>query len=406
MPNSDATLLAYQPIYDAALKTVGGELLYRSDEGVSALEVGESVATSAVLFNLCTGINKQFEGFEHPIYINVSSELLLSKEFLPLDPARVVIELVERIQPTAEIVDAVKRWHEQGFSFAFDDFEFSDAWEPLLKYCDIIKVDISQTSLSEVRTLKSKLSRWNIKWLAERVETQVEFELYKALGFDYFQGYFFCRPINISGHKMTPSVANLASLMNEIFDPEVDIQILGEKLSAEPGLSIKLLKVANSGFYRSSKPIETMQQALMRLGLDQVRKWVLLIGILDQTSPAATQLILTRAHTVTELTRRYFADRIDPDRAFLAALLSGSEILLNVEKETFIQSLEISNDIREASMYLKGTMGSVIEMVMQLENAQQKQSRGQEHRKPVGKKVIAAYQEQAVLVQRMLDSLC
>lgn len=409
-----STLLAYQPIFDRDLNVVGGELLYRSDDGISALEIGEMSATSNVIYNLFTGISEQFDGFNHPLFINVSADFLASDTFLPIEPSRVIVELVERITPDDAVVENVKRWAKQGFRFAFDDFEYSYAWEPLLKYCDIIKVDISQVTVAQARELKAKINRPGMIWLAERVETQVDFQMYKALGFDYFQGYFFARPINLNGVKIPPSATNLARIINELYDPEVDVTRLTTSLKNEPGLSVKLLKVANSAFYRTSKPLENLQQALMRLGIEQVRKWVMLISALEMSNCAAAQLVLTRASTCAEVARRFMETSIDPDKAFLAGLLSGSDILLNVDKQTFVSSLDLSNEIKDAAIRQRGAMGALIRMVEQVETAQyQWQSNTQDNLTqpvtpklgPTGLKIIGIYREQAIENQKFVSSM-
>ncbi len=135
-------LLAAQPIYNREDQVHAVELLYRNDASQSALEVGENLATSELLFNLCSAVTDEFEYFHVPAFINVSASFLQSGAFLPIDPDRVVIELVERIEPSPAFITAVQAWHERGFRFALDDFEFTEAWNPLLPLVDVIKVDI------------------------------------------------------------------------------------------------------------------------------------------------------------------------------------------------------------------------------------------------------------------------
>jgi len=122
-----SALLASQPIYDRNNKVHAFELLYRNDLKQSAMDICDTQATSELLFNLCPGITDQTEHYHSPAFINVSGDFLLPQSFLPIDPELVVIELVERMEPTAELVRAVESWHQQGFSFALDDFEFTAA---------------------------------------------------------------------------------------------------------------------------------------------------------------------------------------------------------------------------------------------------------------------------------------
>lgn len=401
MSSPTDTLLAYQPIYNADLLIQGGELLYRSDTGLSALDIGDQQATSELVFNLCTGISEQFEGFKHPLFINVSTEFILSDAFLPLEPSLIIIELVERITPDPEFIAAVERWYKKGFRFALDDFEYSPAWEPLLKFCDIIKIDIQSSEEAAVRALMTSLQGRKIKWLAERVETQAQFESYKEMGFGLFQGYFFARPQIISGQKIPPAAANLGRLINLLFDEDVDVARLTDIISNEPALSVKLLKIANSPFYRGQGAITSLQQALMRLGLEQLRKWVILIASLEGQSNAAVQLILTRANACSEIARQHMPGSVDPGKAFLAALLSGVDILLNVDKHEFIASLNMPTDIQNAALEHRGPTGAVVKMIVTVEKA----VFAAEERQPVSAKVFKIYIQQTMRTKQILESL-
>ncbi|MDX5434438.1 MAG: diguanylate phosphodiesterase, partial [Halomonas sp.] len=110
--SADDLLLASQPIFDRADNVRGVELLYRDDQGLSALDVGEDHATAEVVYQLCTAISQKALHYRAPAFINVSADLLLARHFLPVSPAHVVIELVERITPTPALVEAVSRLHQ------------------------------------------------------------------------------------------------------------------------------------------------------------------------------------------------------------------------------------------------------------------------------------------------------
>ncbi len=233
------TLLAAQPIYDRDNRMSGVELLYRNDAGQSALEVGEHKATNELLFNFCTGVSEQVPTYRCPAFVNVSKSFLLSGTFLPVDPSRIVVELVERIDPTPQVIEAVERWRAKGFTFALDDFDFKPEWEPLLQSVSIIKVDISQTPLEQAVAYRQRLAGYPIRWLAERIETGEQYQLWRDAGFDLFQGYFHARPRLIRGRKLSPAALNLARLIGLLFATEPDIDRITDTLSphaiSQPG---------------------------------------------------------------------------------------------------------------------------------------------------------------------------
>lgn len=396
-----STLLAYQPIYNVDMNVAGGELLYRNDNGLSAFDVGEEYATSEVIFNLCTGITEQFEGFQYPLYINVSKAFILSQAFLPLDPTKVVIELVERIEPDETTVRAIQRWHNKGFRFALDDFEYSPAWDPLIRLSDIIKIDIEATTEAHCVKLRKKLAGYPLQWLAERVETKEQLTHYQKLGFDYFQGYFLARPTPIVGQKMTPAAAGLGRIIQTLFVDEVDMEALARSISADPVMSVKLLKVANSPFYRGQKEISTLQQALMRLGLEQLKKWVVLIASLEGSSGGMVHNVLTRANTCAQIAQEQPAFDCDPNEAFLAGLLSGVDLLLNVPREAFIEQLHVSVAVKNAALSQRGKLGGLVSLVLSVERGLQQRDSAS----TVSKKALQLYHRQSVVTAQLLGEL-
>ncbi|WP_083004538.1 EAL domain-containing protein [Halomonas sp. GT] len=150
-----AVLMAAQPIFDRHQKMVAAELLYRSDDNRSVFDIGEKQATTELLYNLGTGITEQISHFQTLVFINVSADFLMSRAFLPVPPENVVIELVERIEPTQALVESVRHWHQQGFRFALDDFEFKPSWHALLEFASYIKVDTLGANPQEVLRKKT-----------------------------------------------------------------------------------------------------------------------------------------------------------------------------------------------------------------------------------------------------------
>lgn len=362
-----ATLLAAQPIYNRHLEVAGSELLYRDDSGKTALDIGDTAATSELLFNLCTGLTEQFEQFEHPVFINVSSDFLTSGAFLPVAPDKVIIELVERIKPTPKIIESIRAWKEEGFKFALDDFEFTDDWEPLVELASIIKVDIETTPLNTIKEHKKRLKSFQLKWVAERIETEEQFNQYKDLGFDLFQGYFLAHPKPITGEKIQSGSLQFVRVLRELFVDNPDIAGLSGAISADPTLSMTLIRVANSPFYGTQRTIKSIKEVILLLGLNEVKKWVILMNSLKLTTPAAVHLVLTRANACSELALLESDSKSVADEAFLAGLLSGAHILLNVNKEAFIRKANVSDSIRDAALNYEGQLGSYIRDVLEVE---------------------------------------
>ncbi len=404
----DVILLAAQPIFDRHHRVGGVELLYRNEHAQSALDVGEDRATAEVLFNFCTGVSEQAAQFRAPAFINVSSSFLQSNAFLPISPDRVVIELVERIKPTAQLIHAVRHWHSQGFRFALDDFEFDASWWPLLRYASYIKVDVAQTPFEEAIRRKQELANFDVLWLAERVEDETERNRYYDAGFDLFQGYFFARPSPVYGKKMHPSGLQLIRLLSElsraereVFGVHWSLDRLVQIISEDPHLAIKLLKIANSTFYRSRVKIANIRHVILRFGISNLKKWVMLFGLLEMSAIENARLVLIRASVCEQMVRARLYAGFDPARAYLAGLLTGVELLYDVAPQQFINQLQLDDVIRDAVLEHRGELGRLIGDVLKAEECLL-QRRDIDRIEP---RLLLAFQESVQLVSRMISEV-
>lgn len=394
-------LLAAQPIYDRNNGMFGVEFLYRNDAGQSALDVGEHKATNELLFNVCTGVSEQIRAYHCPAFVNVSRSFLLSGTFLPIDPSRVVVELVERIDPSPQVIEAVRRWHKKGFTFALDDFDFNPDWDPLLQLVSIIKVDIEKTPLDEAIAHRRRMAGYSLQWLAERIETEEQHQRWLEAGFDLFQGYFLSRPQVIRGRKLSPAALNLVRLIGLLFAPEPDIDRITETLSQDPMLSVSLIRIVNSPLYRANRKVSNLKEVVMRMGIVAIRRWVMLISSLQSSSPEVARLILVRAQACSALSEYYKQEDLEPGRVFLAGLLSGADVLLGVELESFLEKVDVSQDVKRAALSREGGMGRVVSVVEQLERRlalKQDLSR-------INRRLVRLYEDSALNVQQLFNEV-
>jgi len=369
MNTSLKTLLASQPIYTAERDLFGFELLFRHAENLSASEFGDDLATSDVLLNLCTGISEHFEFFSRPMFINLSENFLNSDAFLPLPPEGTVIDLPRSIKIDADMISAIKKRKEQGFSFALDNFGFESRYQPLLELVDYIKVDVLHECVGKLAVKLAEYQQYQVKWAALRVEKEKQFLDYSDLGFELFQGYFLARPLPVEGHKIRANLHNSIGTINAVNQPDIGIDELTDIVSKDPALAAQILKIVNSPACSLIRTISSIKDAVNYLGLIQVRKWAIMMAMLNdsQTSPGAMRLILTRAKACENYaTTSPFAN---PDHAFLVGLLSGIQLLFGVKNDIFIEKIRLQSDIETAVLTHGGILGQILNEVLRTERS-------------------------------------
>ena len=105
-----------------------------------------------------------------------------------------MIEILEDVMPTPAVLATCNEMSAEGYTIALDDFVYSTELEPLVVLADIIKFDFRLTPKKTIDACLKRLPEGNRTLLAEKVESYEEFEAALEMGFELFQGYFFCRP--------------------------------------------------------------------------------------------------------------------------------------------------------------------------------------------------------------------
>lgn len=365
----ESILLAKQPIYKKNHALFGFELLFRSNNYLTAVEAGEDLATSEVLVNYCTSTTEEIGQKHQPIFINVSESFLMSEAFLPIDKDTVIIELLERITVTELFVSAIKSWHKKGFRFALDDFDFSEQWNPVLPYVSFIKVDVLDADLEIVKANKVNLSHLKVVWLAERIEHRDMFDHCKEMGFELFQGYYLAKPKAVLGSSIRPSSAVTTEIIKKCNQKNISIDEISTIVTQDPKLSIQLLKLINSSLFTLPRPIHDLKEAITFLGIDVLKQWALMIAfVCDAKSPIEScRIVLTRAKTCELFTMKQTNNKEQADTAFLAGLLSGVDLLLELEPKILIHQMNLSSTIQAAILNHTGELGHLIENIKQIE---------------------------------------
>ncbi len=363
-------LIGRQPIYDRRLGVVGYELLFRrAGEGQAVVDGNQ--ATSQVIVNTFIEIGLDVLVGEHLAFINFTADLLLASDRLTLPPDRVVIEVLEDVEARPEIVDRLQALAARGYTIALDDVVAYDAaLEPLLDVAQVVKVDVLATDRARLPGLVDRLRRRGRRLIAEKVETQQDFDALRALGFDYFQGYFFARPDLVRQHRSPGNRAALLFLLAKLQDREVDFRELERIIAWDVTLSYKLLRFINSAYYALPSRVDSIRQAIALLGTRTVATWVTLLvmaGVDDKPRELMTTA-LVRATMCERLGRARGAD--DPDRFFMVGLLSVLDALLDQPMAAIVASLPLADDVAGALVAREGSLGEALVSTLAYERGQ------------------------------------
>lgn len=359
-------LVARQPIFDTALQVVGYELLFRETGAPGAARPTAEAATSRVLHNTFFELGAERVVGDRLAFVNLSRDYLVGALPLALDPGQVVLEVLEDVEPTREVLEAIERLRARGFTVALDDYTGDELHRPFLERVDLVKVDCLGLGAERLAAIVPDLRRRGLTTLAEKVETQAELRRYRELGFELFQGFFLMRPEVVRGRSVPIRRLTLLRLLARLQDPQLGFDELVELVGQDVSLAFRLLRHVNSAAFGFRRRLESLREALVALGLERTRSVVslLVITAVDDKPSELVRCALVRAH-MGEL----LAARVDPERRsahFTAGLLSVLDALTDTPMDELVAQLPLSNDVAAA---LLGTGGGAIGRVLEVVRA-------------------------------------
>lgn len=359
-----------QPIFDRNLQVYAYELLFRSSSDASSAGVfdGDS-ATSQVILNTFLNLGLEKIVGEHKAFINVTRIFISNPELIVMPPDQLVLELLEDIEPSQIIIDTLKTLKEDGHILALDDFVYDEKFEPFLELADIVKIDIMALDRDEIQRHVKKLKHHNIKLLAEKVETHEEFEFLKDLDFDYYQGYFFSKPSIVQGKSLSPNQLPILRLISKINNPDVEVEELSNIISTDVSLSHKVLKFINSPLSGLRSEVDSIQQAVVLLGLTTIKNWVTIMALANGSEkPLELSTLALIRGRCCELQAKE-CNLPKADSFFTVGLFSTLDAMMDRPLEELIQELALSEDAKVALLEHKGIFGEALNSTLAMERS-------------------------------------
>ena len=366
-------IIGRQPILDRSEEIVAYELLFRSAGSLAAFVGDASQATASVIINTLTGFGLENILGHHKGFINLDLELLMDDSLNLLPKEQMVIELLETIEVTPELIDLCRILKESGFSLALDDHNYSPNFHELYEIVDIVKVDLVLNPIEQLEEMVSQFRRYPLQLLAEKVETQEEFKRCLELGFDLFQGYFFAKPSIMEKKRINESGSILLKLMR-LLNEDVDLFLIEKTIKESAGLTYQLLLLVNSVGVGTRNKIETVRHAITMIGRQQIKRWIQL-SIFAGTDHRGVEnplmdMAAVRASIMENLIGRRNTLKINQDsaeKAFMTGILSILEKIYNISMDEMVHSLNLSKDIEDALISHTGELGELLHIAELLE---------------------------------------
>lgn len=346
-----------QPIFNRHEEIVAYELLYRNNYTNQFPNIDADTATVELLINsfLSIGIKEVANG--KPSFINFTETLIMQESVDFIEHGQIVIEILEDIPITMALIERLKQLKKAGNKIALDDFVVNEEvliYDELFQHIDYIKIDFLHTGENEraaiENTIKTKFP--HIKLLAEKVETREQYEMAKESGYFLFQGYFFEKPQILTARDIPANLFQYFQIISLLRDDEANIDELANNIEREISLSYRLLKLINGSSRRSKTKVRSIKQAILLLGLTELRRWIYLLAMRESDVKRNNDIFqelmyasLFRAKACEKLARRNYKKNFS--EYFLVGLFSLIDSLLKCPMNAIITQLPLSEMILE-----------------------------------------------------------
>ncbi len=372
---SEEFFIGRQPIMDRHQQLFAYELLFRNSREKNSAVVSDNLAaTINVITHAFVDLGIEAALGPYKGFINCDEKLLNSDMLEALPSEKIVLEVLETVEITPAIVERCTELKARGFTIALDDFvKYEDRFKPLLDLVEIVKVDILPLDQAALAEATRALKQWPLMLLAEKVDSPEQAKFCHDLDYALFQGYYFAKPIIISGRKLNPSQLAMMQLLGLVLE-DAETPAMEKVLKHEPGLTMNLMRLTNSAATGVRTKVTSMRHAINVLGRRQLQRWLQLLlftnpaGGGNSVASPLLQLAATRGRMMELIAvKLHPGDHSFEDHAFMSGIMSLMPALMSMPMEKILRTVNFGDDVREALESRGGTLGDMLSLVEALE---------------------------------------
>ncbi|GAB2866038.1 EAL domain-containing protein [Pseudoduganella ginsengisoli] len=368
--------LGRQPLLDRNQALFGYELLFRNAPIGPANVTSDLGATASVIAHAAQ------LGMEKVIgdalgFVNVDADTIMSDIWGFLPKEKVILEITENMDATPEVLARMAELVEQGFRFALDDVTAETGQvQSLLPMIEYVKMNMRNADLPALMRMAPRFKQDGKKLVAEKVETRDEFKHCLDLGFDFFQGYYFAKPIIMSGKKLSPSQLALMELMTLVTSDADNVEI-ERAIKKDVSLALNLLRLVNTPAVGARQRIDSLSQAVTILGRRQLQRWLQIMLYAEPAKRGHSMTPLLMLATTRGRLLELLAHKLRPkhqhvsDIAFTVGIMSLMDTLFGLPMEEILTQIPVIDEVAEALMHRQGFFGELLQLAECLEQVEE-----------------------------------
>ena len=292
-------------------------------------------------------------------------------------PDRLVIQIEDNsiIHPVAQKM--IYRYKKQGYKLAIRDFEFSPRYFSIMDAVDYVKVNfgrvgnglLSESSLKNVVDIAHSFGK---QVVAYQVNSPAARDLAQELSCEFTQGTCVAEQTASKVHRVDHMQSNFFQLMVAVARDEPDVEEITQIISRDVALAFSLMKLVNSAYFALRNRAKSIQQALVILGIGQLKQWIYLLSFKQESGGTSEELIKTsflRATFCQELAKHIESLPISSAEAYMLGMFSTLDQLMELPLDMVLAELPVAQEIKEALLTKEGKCGYLYQLVLCYESA-------------------------------------
>ncbi len=387
-----------QPIKNAEGTIIGYEILYCgenqafTDGGGSA---NEYAAADTVYSFLTQNGGKGLKGSLN--FMTFTTMLLMKKTPKLFDKSELVIQIDDSVIIHPLSMHFVKQYAKEGYKIAVNEFQFAPRYLALLDSIDYIKINIAQVPDEALKNTIEIGHSMQKQCIVTNIQTKEQHDKAIALSADGLEGPYEAENRKLKAYKAGYLQSNFFRLMVAVTQDEPDIDEIEQLISMDASLTYNLLKMANSAYFTLRHRATSVHQAIMTLGLGQLKQWVYLLsattaeGGIEAGKEEFLKKSFMRATFSSELLMCADDMPISRSEAYLMGMFSTLDRLISAPMEDILEEIPVAEEIKAALLWKEGRCGALYNLVLSYECADWDS--------------ITKYAEELGIPSRMLTSL-
>lgn len=361
---------------------IGYELLFQGSDD-SFYDEPETSAADMIANFLMNNSNKFVS--EKKMFITFTPSLLFRNTAKMFEPGKVIIQIEDNLIVHPLAAPFIQKYCDQGYTFAINDFQFSQKHMQMLEYAKYIRINLSKEYIDNlekeersIRNIVSMAQGTGKKCIATGVNSKELYDYAVDLKVDYLEGNYVAKTLAQKVDKIQYMQGNFFQLMVAVADDEPDMSEIEAIVSRDAGLTYALLKLVNSAYFALRRRTASIRQALVTLGITQLRQWVYMLSFDQKNGNNSEELLkisFLRATFASELVNYIQNCPINKTDAYLMGMFSTLEYMVNASEEEILSEIPVNPIVKEALITKEGVPGQVFQLLLAYEQADWKQSK-------------------------------